>query len=97
MASVYLQRQTEDSNEMNERLMKMQKVLRQLIEKSPTAVALADKRGKIIYVNAKLEALFGYSRKELLLSPIEILFPERYREKHPALRSGFDATRRRVR
>ena len=35
--------------------------------------------------------MFGYRREELIGSTIELLMPERFRDKHPALRTGFFA------
>ncbi len=69
----------------------MQKLLLELIEQSPTAVAVVNSAGKIVYVNTKLEALFGYRRQDLVQAPIEILVPERFTEDHPVLRNNFHA------
>jgi PAS domain S-box-containing protein len=50
---------------------------------------LADAGGKIALVNPKILDLFGYATQELIGQPVEILIPERYREKHIGLRADF--------
>lgn len=60
-----------------------------IIDSMPNAVVVVDELGKIVFVNTQTEFLFGYSRDELIGSQIDILVPDRFRDKHPALRVGF--------
>lgn len=62
-----------------------------LLESAPDAIVIVDTDGRIVLVNAQTENLFGYKRDELLGQKIEMLIPERYRERHPALRAGYFA------
>jgi PAS domain S-box-containing protein len=59
------------------------------IEAAPTGMLMVDRAGLIVLVNAQIEKLFGYRREELLGKPVEMLVPERFRDKHPAYRKGF--------
>lgn len=63
-------------------------MLRQIIEATPNAMLMVDPRGRITLVNTQTEALFGYSRDELLAMDVEQLIPERFREHH-TYRDGF--------
>lgn len=56
--------------------------MRVFLEALIESVVVIDACGLIVMVNAAAERLFGYSRQELLGCPMEILMPERFRERH---------------
>ena len=60
-----------------------------IIEAIPDAVAAVNRQGVIIQVNSQLEAMFGYTRDELIGQSIEMLVPERQRPAHHQHREDF--------
>ena len=55
---------------------------RQLLDAAPDAILQVDQEGKIVLLNRVTETMFGYSRRELLGQPVEVLIPEQLRTKH---------------
>ena len=55
---------------------------RALFESGPDAMVIVDGAGRIVLVNAQTETVFGYPRGELLGRPVEVLIPDRYRDRH---------------
>ncbi|HET7213552.1 MAG TPA: PAS domain S-box protein [Terriglobia bacterium] len=66
-------------------------MLEQLFEAMPDALLTVDEDGRIMRVNAQAEVMFGYCREELTGRAVEILVPERFRARHPALRRKHQA------
>ena len=55
---------------------------RQLVEFAPDAMVIINNDREIATVNSQTETLFGYRREELIGQQVEVLMPERFREKH---------------
>jgi two-component system sensor kinase FixL len=60
-----------------------------LLESVPDAMVISHPDGRIVYVNAVAERLFGWARAELVGNPIEVLLPARFRSMHVVHRSGY--------
>jgi two-component system CheB/CheR fusion protein len=61
------------------------------VESAPDAVVIVGQNGKIVLANSQTERLFGYSRAELSGRPLELLLPDRYRQRHVGHRRHFFA------
>ena len=70
-----------------------EKLFQLVVESAPNAIVMVDSESRIVLVNSRTEKYFGYRRDELLGKPIEILIPERLRDKHPDYVRGFRSER----
>lgn len=68
---------------------RLERRLQRLLEFTPDAMVVVDRGGRIVFANAQTETAFGYSRQELLGQNVEVLVPERIREKHTAERTAY--------
>src|SRR3954470_24980208 len=53
-----------------------------ILEGLPDAVVACARDGRIVFVNALAEELFGYARAELIGERVQTLWPERVREPY---------------
>lgn len=60
-----------------------------LFEAAPQAILAINPDGKLVLVNRKTEAMFGYMREQLLGQPLAMLLPERSRKIHAAHREKY--------
>jgi PAS domain S-box-containing protein len=55
---------------------------RRIVESSPDAIVFSDQDGVIRLWNAGAEALFGYSAQEAVGESLDIIVPDKMRERH---------------
>lgn len=60
-----------------------------LLESAPIAISAINKEGYILFVNAKLEEMFGYRRHELIGKKVEVLMPSRMHDSHVQHRNNY--------
>src|SRR5690348_5114106 len=68
-----------------------------ILEGLPDAVVAIAADGRIVFVNALAETLFGYRREELVGEPVQKLWPERMRERYTRNMRLYVATERPLR
>ena len=64
------------------------------LDAAPDVTVIVDPAGRIAFVNVEAEALFEYSREELVGQPVESLLPERFRDRHASQAGCFVTPRR---
>jgi PAS domain S-box-containing protein len=62
---------------------------RSLLEATPDAIIIVNQDGRIELANAQMEAVFGYTRPELIGASVDVLLPERFRGTHDGYRHRF--------
>jgi PAS domain S-box-containing protein len=55
---------------------------RQIVERSGYSMLFADREGVIRFWNRRAEDMFGYAASEAVGLPLDIIIPERWRERH---------------
>ena len=55
---------------------------RQIITGAPDTIIMADRDGRIQLWNAAAAMMFGYTAEEALGQPLDLIIPERFRERH---------------
>jgi PAS domain S-box-containing protein len=53
-----------------------------LLDTAPDAMIVVTPDGGVRFVNAQAQQRFGYSREELLGQHLDLLIPERFRQRH---------------
>jgi PAS domain S-box-containing protein len=62
---------------------------RAVLEAASEAILIVDQRGVVLSVNRQTETMFGYPRERLVGATLEMLLPDRLRERHAAHRAGY--------
>ncbi len=77
-----LERSEEDRRKRHDELIRITAMYEGLFEFSPDAIIVVGRDGEVVRINKQAEKLFGYSGTELLSLQVEVLLPERFRERH---------------
>jgi PAS domain S-box-containing protein len=72
-----------------EELVRTKAMYHGLFEFAPDAIVVVDRDGHLVQANAQAERIFGYERDEVLDKPVEILIPERFKQKHIEHRQSY--------
>src|SRR5262245_48220969 len=67
---------------VRERLRRSEGSLRAVLEGLPDATVASARDGRIVFVNQLAEELFGYRHEEVVGRPVQMLWPERMRERY---------------
>ncbi len=84
--------QKQPSPSISERTMAEILLSNDLLEALPDAIVAVDRDGTIVQLNSQTQALFGYTRDELMGQKVEVLVPESYRRQHHHHRQTFADT-----
>ena len=68
---------------------RLERLFQKTVEALPCGIVMIDAQGRIVLVNPQIESMFGYARAELIGNGLEMLVPERHRERHTAHRRDF--------
>ncbi len=63
----------------------------QLFDSNPDAIVITNREGLVERVNTRVRSLFGYSGDELIAQPVEVLLPQRFRQRHLGHPAGYMA------
>ena len=64
-------------------------LVRSVLDSLPDAMIIIDASGKVLFANHQVTELFGHANGEIVGQPVEILLPERFRQRHVGHRLGF--------
>jgi PAS domain S-box-containing protein len=62
---------------------------RTMVEAAPDAVVISDANGRIVFTNAQVDKILGYSPEELVGQPVEKLIPSHLHARHVDHRTGY--------
>ncbi len=76
-------------NAVVDKIFTQQQYTRQIVDAVPSGILAVNEQGRMTFVNAVLQHLFGYSRDELVGRSVEVLVPTSVQSHHAGLRANF--------
>jgi PAS domain S-box-containing protein len=64
-------------------------LVRSVLDSAPDAMIIIDPSGTVLFASQQITALFGYTPEKVVGRSVEMLMPERYRDRHVAHRARF--------
>jgi len=64
-------------------------LVRSVLDSAPDAMIIIDPSGSVLFANHQITALFGYPPEKVVGHKVEMLLPERFRERHIGHRSKY--------
>jgi PAS domain S-box-containing protein len=64
-------------------------LVRSVLDSLPDAMVIIDSTGRILFANHQVSEMFGHSNESLVGEAVELLLPERFRQRHIGHRSGY--------
>jgi PAS domain S-box-containing protein len=64
-------------------------LVRSVLDSAPDAMIIIDSSGSIVFANQQVGVLFGYTSAEIVGRKVEVLLPERFRQRHVSHRDGY--------
>lgn len=86
-----LSRDTTERTQFEMKLRENEATIRTLLDTASQAILAIDSEGVIVLANRMVGQMFGYPPGELIGEQLEVLVPERLRERHRAYRKQFNA------
>jgi PAS domain S-box-containing protein len=68
---------------------RLERMFQKIVEAAPCGMVMTNSGGRILLVNPRAEAMFGYDSTELIGNALEMLLPERLRGVHEGHRQSF--------
>lgn len=78
-----------DIRALEEALRQARAAFEKFYEQPPDGTIMVDENGKIDRVNEAAEAMFGFSRERMTGQSVEMLIPERFRDRHVGHRAHY--------
>jgi PAS domain S-box-containing protein len=84
-----MQQKVQEVEDCKMEFQKVQEKYERLLDSAPDALVFVNADNKIVQANAQFEKLFGYDHGEITGSGLDVLIPDRFRERHRAYVAGF--------